>query len=138
MSEKKPSLTTLGEPANSQSAGKINGGRGRGYGRGGSGYGGKYTTIFKQRRSNNLQSIINTDKDFKGKVKDLGVIGLPSERNLKHGQTLCRFRETLMTNVGANWDKGTDLKPLINHLQKPEKYLEESTDDAPSKETEPE
>ena len=137
MSEKKPPQTTSDAPANSLPGGKTNGGRGRGYGRGSSGYGGKYTTTFKQRRSNNLQSIINTDKDLKGKIEELGVIGLPSERNLKYGTTLTKFRESIATYVGINWDKGSDLEPLIIHMQKPERCIEEPGDQAPSKENEP-
>ena len=65
------------------------------------------------------------------------MIGLHSERNLKYGTTLSKFRESIATYVGTNWDKGTDLKPLIIHMQKPERYIEEPTDDAPSEENEP-
>ena len=137
MSDKKPSLTTSGIPSNSQLGARANGGRGRGYGRGSSGYGGKYTTTYRQKRANNLQSIINTDKEFKGKVEELGVIGLPSERNLKHGATLTKLRETVATYVGTKWDKGSDLKPLIIHMQKTERYIEEPSDITPSKDEEP-
>ena len=38
-----------------------------------------------------------------------------------------------MNYVGTNWERGNDLKPLIHHLQHPEKYMEEPPDVAPDK-----
>ena len=45
------------------------------------------------------------------------------------------FSNSVMKHVGTNWEKGNDLKPLIQHLQHPEKYIEEPPDTAPNKET---
>ena len=58
-------------------------GRRRGGGRGGAGRDGRRSENFIQRRASNLQAIINTDRDFEGKVPTIGVIGLASERNFK-------------------------------------------------------
>ena len=49
-------------------------GRGRGGGRGGGGRGGRGSDNFRQRRASNLQAIINTDRNFEGKVPKIGVI----------------------------------------------------------------
>ena len=108
-------------------------GRGRGGGRGGAGRGGRGNDNFRQRRASNLQAIINTDRDFEGKVPTIGVIGLASERNLRNGLQLGDFTDSIMNYVGTNWEKGNDLKPLIHHLQHPEKYIEEPPDVAPDK-----
>ena len=108
-------------------------GRGRGGGRGGGGRGGRGSDNFRQRRASNLQAIINTDRNFEGKVPKIGVIGLASERNLKNGLQLGDFTDSIMNYVGTNWEKGNDLKPLIHHLQHPEKYIEEPPDEAPDK-----
>ena len=40
-----------------------------------------------------------------------------------------------MNYVGTNWEKGNDLRPLIHHLQHPEKYIEEPPDIAPDRNT---
>ena len=58
-------------------------GRRRGGGRGGAGRDGRGSENFIQRSASNLQAIINTDRDFEGKVPTIGVIGLASERNFK-------------------------------------------------------
>ena len=82
-----PTQTPNTNNATESSAGnQTNAGRGRGNNRSSSGRGGRGgRSNYKERRSNNLQSIINSDRDFEGKVPSFGVIGLPSERNLRNG-----------------------------------------------------
>ena len=134
-----PQQTTQTPPATNTETTAFNAGRGRGRGRGrgggrfGAGRGGRGNENYRQKRASNLQVIINTDRDFEGKVSTIGVIGLSSERNLKNGLQLGDFTDSIMTYVGTNWEKGNDLKPLIHHLQHPEKYIEEPPDEAPDK-----
>ena len=111
-------------------------GCGRGGRRGATRYGGRGgrgSKNFRQRRASNLQAIMDTDKDFEGKVPSIGVIGIPSERNLRNGLQLGDFNDSIMNFVGTNWEKGNNFKPLIHHLQHPEKYIEEPPDEAPDK-----
>ena len=97
------------------------------------GCGGPVSENFRKRRARNLQAIMDTDKYFEGKVPSIGVIGIPSERNLRNGLQLGDFNDSIMNFVGTNWEKGNDLKPLIHHLQYPDKYIEEPSDEAPDK-----
>ena len=88
---------------------------GRSYGASRSGYRGGY-------RSRGEQSIISVnlaDKDFKGKHENIGVLGLPIEKNLKFGLSFEDFQESLMNYAEANLKKGNDLKPLLKFMIDP-------------------
>ena len=88
-----PTLTTnLTETPNNK-------GRRRGTGRGGRGGRSGHGDTYRQRRSNNLQAIINVDRDFEGKISSIGVIGLPSEQNLRNGLQLGDFSDSVMNHL---------------------------------------
>ena len=112
-------------------------GRGRGTGRVGRGGRSGYGEAYRQWRENNLRAIINTYRDFEWKISSIGVIGLPSEQNLRNGLQLGEFSDSVMNHVGTYWEKVNDLKYFIQHLQHPEKYIAEPPDIAPNKETDP-
>ena len=116
---------------------RTNAGRGRGNNRSNGGRGGRGgQNNFRERRNNNLQTIINNDRDFEGKVQNIGVLGLPSEKNLKYGLHLDNFNESVMTHIGTNWNKAHYVKCILLNLERPEKYLREPPDIAPNKDTE--
>ena len=67
----------------------------------------------------------------------IGVIGLPIERNLRNGLQFDDFNDSVMNYVVMNWNMGNNLKPIIMHLERPEKYIDEPPDETPNKDTEP-
>ena len=132
-----PTQTQTNINTESSARNLSNTGRGRGNNRSQGGRGGQGgRSSYQERRSNNLQLIINSNRDFEGKVSTIGVIGLPSEQNLRNGLQLDDFNDSIMNYIGTNWNKGNDLKCLVMHLERPEKYINEPLDIAPDKEKE--
>lgn len=82
----------------------------------------------KERAHKALSSV---DKDFQGKEPTLGVLGVPSEGHLTHGSHLEDFLEALVIYSETKFDDGSDLKPLLEHLESPLLQLEKLKPVAP-------
>lgn len=94
-----------------------------------SGNQGGHSTRSGYTRSRGEQSIIvinNADKDFKGKDKTIGVLGLPIEKHLKFGLSFEDFQESMMQYSAAKPKRGNDMKPLIKFLKDPVEHLGEA------------
>ena len=126
MSEQQPSQTPTQMPGGSDTAGRSssNACRGNRSERGNIGRGRGYEGNYKQRRATDLQTIINTDKNFEVVTPGIGIIGLPSERNLRYALQIEDFDDVIMTYIVNNYEKGHNLKPLIVDLEDPARYLE--------------
>ena len=72
------------------------------------------------RLSRTLETVGRTDRDFKGDIPELGVLGIPLEAsNLNNGKTYYQFTAKLMNYTARTMNNGDRLKPLIEELQDP-------------------
>ena len=70
-----------------------------------------------------LTNVKNTDKDFKGAVEELGVLGTVLENYMKYYKTFDKFIVALLNYSGRIYDHGADLKTVILDLTDPYKSL---------------
>lgn len=92
---------------------------------------------FQAKTATNIQAIIDADRDYQGSVPEVGVLGLPNERNLQYGLQLDDFNDAILSHVGENYTKGEMLKTLIMNLEDPEKEIVLNTTSVPDKDTDP-
>ena len=71
------------------------------------------------RLQRNLTDVNNSDRDFKGAVEELGVLGTVLEQYLKHYKSFDKFIFALLNLTGRTYDHGADLKPAIMDLIHP-------------------
>jgi len=71
------------------------------------------------RLQRNLTDVNNSDRDFKGAVEELGVLGTVLEQYLKHYKSFDKFIFALLNLTGRTYDHGADLKPAIMDLVDP-------------------
>ena len=70
-----------------------------------------------------LSDVNNADRDFKGAVEELGVLGTILEKYLKYYKTYDKFIVAILNYSGRTYDHGADLKPAILDLEDPLKAL---------------
>eukprot|EP00957_Ditylum_brightwellii_P143427 10927192-Ditylum_brightwellii.AAC.1 len=113
MSEPNPESTTLpmqtstetiGSTSLSGSVSRISGNQGKNSNRTANSYG-------CSRGKQSIIAVNSADRDFRGKIERIGVLGIPIERQLK---------------FAANLKKRNDLKPLIKFLQDSIKWIGEA------------
>ena len=109
-----PETTTPSSRALGNGPRTTNGASGS-YGASRSGYRGGY----RSRGDQSILSVNQADRYFKGKTEQIGVLGLPIEKNLKFGLSFEDFQESIMNYAEANLKKGNDLKPLLKFLIDP-------------------
>ena len=125
-SETPPAQTTNGTAGSTSLSGRAS--RTGGYRGGTNNRGGNNNSYNRNRGEQSIIAINSTDRDYKGKVETIGVLGLPIERHLKFGLSFEDFQESLMQYTAANLKKGNDLKPLIKFLMDPIKRIGSAPD----------
>eukprot|EP00957_Ditylum_brightwellii_P147238 11211825-Ditylum_brightwellii.AAC.1 len=103
------STETTGSTSLSGSTSRISGNWGGNNNRNGNSYG-------RSKGKQSIMAVTGTDRDFKAKIETIGVLGLPSEKQLKFGLSYEDFQESLMQYSAANLKKGNNLKLLIKFL----------------------
>ena len=72
------------------------------------------------RLSRTLETVGRTDRDFKGDIPELGVLGIPLEAsNLNNGKTYYQFTAKLMNYTARTMNNGDRLKTLVEELHDP-------------------
>ena len=77
------------------------------------------TSSGQTRLQRNLTDVNNSDRDFKGAVKEFGVLGTAIEKYLKHYRSFDKFIFALLNLTGRTYDHGANLKPAIVDLIDP-------------------
>ena len=82
-----------------------------------------------------LTDVSNAEREFKGSVEELGVLGTTLERYLKHSRPFDKFIVGVSNYSGRNYDYGADMKPAIIDLVDPMDELMKKMPLKPKKQT---
>ena len=66
-----------------------------------------------------IYDVSKAEREFKGNVEELGVLGTTLEHYLKHYQSFDKFIFGVSNYSGIHYDHGVDMKPIIIDLVDP-------------------